>query len=61
MEIIKKKKKAKKKKKKMADNHFYNMSRRFDVFTKICAIITYQHCIYESPQELPNELRLSIL
>ena len=45
----------------MADNHFYNMSRRFDVFTKICAIITYQHCIYESPQELPNELRLSIL
>ena len=28
---------------------------------KRCAIITYKHGIYESPQELPNELRLRIL
>ena len=28
---------------------------------KRCAIITYEHGIYDLPQELPNDLRLKIL
>ena len=28
---------------------------------KRCAIITYEHGIYELPHELPNDLRLRIL
>ena len=28
---------------------------------KRCAIITYEHGIYDLPQELPNDLRLRIL
>ena len=28
---------------------------------KQCAIITYKHCIYKLPRELPNDLRLRIL
>ena len=28
---------------------------------KRCAIISYQHGIYELPHDLPNDLRLTIL
>ena len=46
-------------------NHFHNILRLFDVLldflspqVKRCAIISYEHGIYEFPHELPNDLRL---
>ena len=33
----------------------------FSPQVKRCAIITYEHGIYELPHELPNDLRLNIL
>ena len=46
------------------DNHFHNMLTIFDVLpnflspqVKRCAFITYEHGIYELPNELPNDLR----
>ena len=51
-----------------ADNHFYNILRLlmfYQVFlspqVKRWAIITYKHGMYELPQQLPNDLRLTIL
>ena len=48
-------------------NHFYNILRLFDVSAnflspqmKRCAII-YKHGMYELLNELPNDLRLTIL
>ena len=49
-------------------NHFYNILRLFDVSAnflspqmKRCAIIIYKHGMYELLNELPNDLRLTIL
>ena len=49
-------------------NHFHNILRLFDVLPnfpfpqlKPCAIITYEHGIYDLPHNLPNDLRLRIL
>ena len=32
-----------------------------EIYMKRWAIITCKHCIHELPQELPNDLRLSVL
>ena len=51
-------------------NHFHNILRLFDLMfyqiflspqVKRCAIVTYEHDIYELPHELPNVLRNRIL
>ena len=60
-------KKNKKRKKDWSDNQIDDILRLFDVLPSIFsrevkrwAIVTYEHGIYELPDELPNNLRLRI-
>ena len=51
----------------LADNHFHNILRFFDVLrnfpfvtSETMRVITYKHSIYEFLHELPNDLIFSI-